>query len=136
MSVQTYQKHQGTALSPYFTSSEFDCPCSHCSTTLIDSALADKLYLLRQAIKAPIKIGSGYRCSWYQADLRARGFETAAGVSQHELGKAVDFSSAGKTGQELETFARSVGFRAVGVASTWVHVDLREDKDRRWTYKN
>lgn len=134
MAVLQYQKKEGRKLSEHFTSSEFDCPCDKCVLTLIDLSLIERLESLRTLLSAPIRINSGYRCANYQTELKARGYETAVGVSQHQLGKASDIMSEPLTGVALEKAARQVGFRAVGVGGTWIHVDLRDDKDRRWEY--
>jgi uncharacterized protein YcbK (DUF882 family) len=132
--VLQYQKKEGRKLSDHFVSDEFDCPCDKCVVTLIDLSLVERLEQVRAILSAPIRINSGYRCASYQADLRARGYETATGISQHQLGKAADIMSEPLTGLELERAARAAGFKAVGVGGTWAHVDLRDDKDRRWEY--
>jgi uncharacterized protein YcbK (DUF882 family) len=131
----TWTKGTDVKLSDHFTTHEFACPCTHpeCQEQRISAALIDKLERLRAALGAAIRITSGYRCSRYQADLRARGFETAAGVSEHELGQAADLQCAAHSGPDLAVLAALL-FRAVGIAATWIHVDLRADKLRRWTY--
>lgn len=136
MAVLKYKKGQNGILSPHFTMSEFDCPCTNCTDTEVDTALIDKLELFRNGVGIPVKINSGYRCANYQNDLRLRGYETAIGVSQHELGRAADVmrEDAQSSGIELEAIARSCGFKAVGVGHNWIHVDLRDDKERRWEY--
>lgn len=136
MAVKTYPKKAGVKLSEHFSSSEFDCPCGHCDSTLIDETLIDRLEKTRGTLGTPLRINSGYRCARYQEELRLRGYETATGVSQHELGRAADIMSAkdGVGGIEIESAARASGFRAVGVGHSWCHVDLRDDKDRRWEY--
>lgn len=137
MSTLKFPKGSKEKLSEYFVGSEFDCPCTECSVTLCDSRLVEKLTEVRRAIGRAIKITSGYRCASYQNNLRLRGYETATGVSQHELGRAADFvagNDASVGGKELERLARAAGFKAVGVGNTFVHVDLRDDKERRWEY--
>jgi uncharacterized protein YcbK (DUF882 family) len=139
MAVKTYPKKAGVKLSDHFTSSEFDCPCDSCTETLIDERLIELLEPTRRALGAPLRINSGYRCSQYQEALRLRGYETACGISQHELGRAVDIMLSGDgeaTGAEIERAARAAGFKAVGVGHNWCHVDLRDDKERRWEYKS
>lgn len=130
-----YKKGEHAVLSPYFNSSEFDCPCPQCTTTKIDPKLITLLTALREKT-GPLRITSGYRCPHYQTELRLRGYPTANGPSQHEFGGAADIVGAGTeySGAELEKLAREVGFKAVGVASSWVHVDIRSDKERRWVY--
>lgn len=121
-------------LSKSFSSAEFeDITCSY---VILHLDLIAKLQALREHLMAPIKITSGFRSSTKQAALKAAGYETAAGPSTHEYGCAADINAYGRfTGAQLETAARAVGFKAVGVAKTWIHVDLRADKVRRWEYK-
>lgn len=127
--------HRGEVkqLSKHFTSSEFSCPCSHRTCTLqkISAVLVENLETIRQSLGVPMKITSGYRCPAYQAELKARGYETATGVSQHELGNAADVRCPEKH-TELVSLCEGL-FDAVGVARSFVHVDTRAGK-RRWTY--
>lgn len=131
-----FPKRDETQLSRYFKAREFDCPCQHCPETVIDSQLISQLEVMRERSGLPIHVTSGYRCEWYQADLKRRGYETAVGISQHQLGRAADIVMGGITGEEIERHARMAGFHAVGVGSAWCHVDLRSDRERRWTYKS
>ena len=131
----SYPKGQDATLSGDFKSREFDCQCKYadCRQTLIDRELVEKLQAIRDAVGHPIRISSGYRCQKHQDELQASGLETAK-TSQHLLGRAADILVEGKSGEELEKFARAAGFKAVGVARHWIHVDLRSDRDRAWTY--
>jgi zinc D-Ala-D-Ala carboxypeptidase len=121
-------------LTKHFTTKEFDCSCSfpQCQEQRISIELIGFLELVRQEYGRPITVTSGYRCQWEQEDLRRRGYETASGKSQHELGNAADI----KGGQMpplvpiLEKY-----FKSIGLARTWAHVDTRADKLRRWSYK-
>lgn len=126
-------------VAPNFYSNEFNCPCDKCETTIIDPALPEKLQALRDLIGLRVNISSGYRCADYQDTLKRRGYETAKGVSQHELGRAADLfvirSLRHVSGSELEHYARKAGFKAIGVGVSWVHVDLREG-DKKWFYKS
>lgn len=133
ISVITFKKHSDEQVSKDFKAYEFDCPCDHCTATPIEMKLIEMLQVLRDEIGFPVKITSGYRCAAYQEDLKRRGYETAKGISQHELGAAVDIKTGHHTGEELEKFARQVGFMAVGVGKHWVHIDLRPEH-HRWTY--
>jgi len=135
--MTSYQKGSNVQLSDHFNSNELDCKCPQCTTTQIDPALITALEAIR-AKTGPLIITSGYRCQHHQDELRASGAETATGISQHTIGRAADVTTADSrlSGVEIETIARSVGIRAVGVAKSWAHIDLRDDKDRRWTYND
>lgn len=122
-------------LSLHFATPEFTCPCSNasCKQQLISVDLVSKLESTRVSLAAPVTIDSGYRCAAHQAELKARGFETANGVSQHELGNAADVRA--KDVQALEK-ELAVRFLAIGAGHGWFHVDLRADKPRYWTYSS
>jgi uncharacterized protein YcbK (DUF882 family) len=128
------KKGSGLQLTPNFSTFEFDCPCPDCKVTTITDELPGKLQAMRDILGCQLRVTSGYRCANYQEQLRLRGFETAKGISQHELGNAADLSNGVTPGVELEDAARQAGFVSVGVGKQWVHVDLRPGY-RRWTYK-
>lgn len=134
--MRSYPKGDATLVSKYFQAHELDCRCSYpdCETTYVDDDLMAKADALRDAVGCPVVITDGNRCPRYQQDLKARGYETSSGVSQHELFKALDLTTGRHTGLELEAAARKVGFKAVGVGKTFIHADLRDDKERRWSY--
>lgn len=129
-----YPKDGNKALSKYFALHEFHCPCDECEETLVEDELIVRLNKIRIYTGLPVRVTSGYRCMGHQAHLAESGAPTAVGVSQHCLGAAADIAVAGFRGLELEKVARRAGFKAVGVAENWIHVDLRDDKARRWSY--
>lgn len=124
-------------VSPYFSNVEFECPCGKCGDQRIAIDLVNKLSDVRHELGRPIKVTSGYRCHNYQLDLAARGYETATGTSQHELGRAADITCPGAM---LHDFAKMLvlceeQFMAIGEGLSFLHVDLRTDKPgRRWYY--
>jgi len=133
-----FKKADNKKLSKNFNSVEFNCSCNHasCVDQAVDPVLVDKLQKVRDACGFALKITSGFRCHKKQQDLRAQGYETATGISTHEKGQAVDvrpidLSNMDKLGKELEKH-----FKAVGKARSFYHVDLRDDKVRRWGYAN
>ena len=134
--VKTYEKGSNTPLSNNFNSSLFDCHCDQCSTTLIDTDLINKAEKLVLLLGTKVNINSAYRCAHKQQMLRIQGLETSKGISQHQLGKAMDISNGVATGMELAEAALLAGFKAIGQASNWVHVDLRDDVVRKWYYKS
>lgn len=134
MPIRSFPKGQSHKLSENFKSTEFDCPCPNCTVTLIDEELIQGLQRMRNALKEPIVITSGYRCKSYHDDLEKRGYETAK-RSMHLFGRAADLKCSDLLGAELEACARGCGFLAVGVGKTWIHVDTRGAPERRWFYK-
>ncbi len=120
-------------LSPHFSTVEFDCRCGLCAQQSISMKLIDKLEDVREKYGAPITVTSGFRCQAYQSKLRKTlpPGNTAIGRSAHEDSIAADI-----TGSELPAL-RAIcedNFSAVGVADKFIHVDMRVDKVRRWTY--
>jgi hypothetical protein len=129
----SWQRGVNILLSDHFSTGEFECHCGKCILQKVSVELVDRLEKLRVAHNAPVRINSGYRCASHQQRLRDKGLETSAGVSQHELGRAADISSPRDMGGLRALVERY--FKAIGHARTFIHVDLRADKDRFWTYK-
>lgn len=127
----TWKRGQGGQITAHFGRTEFECPCG-CPDQKIAVNLVAKLEEVRAALGEPIRVTSGYRCRAYQEDLARRGYETAKGISQHELGNAADITTDAMASLQALVVKR---FKAVGVARTFIHVDLREDTTRRWFYK-
>lgn len=126
-------------LSQHFLATEFQCPCSHpnCTNQRVSRELINRLESVRDAISTQLAITSGYRCPEYQADLKTKGYETAIGHSQHELGNAADLTLPGRSSVDLTTLLLpelKKSFKAIGVGRSFIHVDLRSDKERSWTY--
>lgn len=121
---------------------EFDCHCdnSDCTWTLVSGDLAVRLQALRDRIGQPIIIRSAYRCQkrqrWLATQTDNQGkplYQTAKGISTHETGDAADIEVLGLPAPALAEHAKAVGFRAIGVAKKWIHVDTRE-QDIHWEY--
>lgn len=120
-------------LSPHFNSREFVCNCG-CIESKISKDLVAKLERVRFKYGHGLIITSAYRCPDYQARLKRMGYETAVGVSTHELGQAVDLRPAAYGDFAALLPILEEEFQAIGVAKTFYHVDLRADKKRRWSY--
>lgn len=133
-SLVCFETGENVKLSKNFNSKEFEDPTS--KYHLIDLELVEMLQKMRNRLKCSMKITSGYRSDHYQMVLRERGYETAERISTHQVGTAVDIWTGKHSGKELEAIAKEVGFCAIGVGNTFIHVDLRSDKIRSWTYKS
>jgi zinc D-Ala-D-Ala carboxypeptidase len=119
--------------SKYFRAKEFECQCGVCQRQVLDDKLIAMLDEVRDLVGIPIKINSGFRCAKRQDDLRKQGLETATGKSSHENGQAADIACADMAALEkacLTVFAK----HSVGVARTFIHVDVRANGPRRWGY--
>jgi zinc D-Ala-D-Ala carboxypeptidase len=120
-------------LSTHFSTKEFTCRCGMCRDQRISKELITKIEEVRALYGRPITVTSGFRCPRHQAHLRGTLPEghTAKGTSTHEMGQAADI-----TGEDLPALfaACEKVFKAIGLAKTFYHVDLRNDKVRRWNY--
>ena len=120
----------------YFKTSEFDCQCKlkDCIDQKVSIKLIGKLVELREAIQEPLTVTSGFRCKAHQEEIRASGVSTVvAKVSTHETGDAADIKPTRTSIKDFETMAARF-FMAIGIAKNFLHLDLRDDKVRRWPY--
>ncbi len=138
----TWPTHWKESISPHFYTFEFESHDPACAIQTIRGDLIHKLELCRTEYetllkeKSPdarpsISPTSGYRTVWDMLRLKEQGYEVATGVSQHELGAAVDVMA--EDIPMLLTVCEK-HFDAIGVGSHFLHVDLRSDKKRRWYY--
>lgn len=141
----------------YFRTNEFECKCKFedCKEQRIAKELIDRLLWLRHATHGAIGITSAFRCAKKQQAIRdeadagkkENARRVAAGLpplplkvtvvatskSTHELGNAVDaFSTKLPIPQFLKLCEQK--FRSIGLAHSFLHLDLRDDKIRRWQY--
>ena len=92
--------------------------------------LAKNLQVLRDEVKRPIEITSGYRTASYNARIGG------AKASRHILGDAADIKVAGMTPRQVaETIERLISEGkmlegGIGIYKTWVHYDTRGNKAR------
>lgn len=115
----------------YFDDSEFACKCG-CGRKDIDIFLVDRLDTLREQLGRPMKITSGCRCERHNASVGGKS------NSAHLRGLAVDIEAA--SGREryeiLSRIFRLMMFSRVGIAKTFIHVDIDMSlpKQRLWLY--
>ena len=133
-----WNKGEVEALSSHFSTKEFACKCINddCVEQRAAVALIEKLQALRISFQLPISVTSGFRCAKHQNALRDGGLQTTTGQSTHELGHAADIKpklADRGTIKRLSELAAN-HFKAIGTAASFVHVDIRADKKRRWKY--
>lgn len=139
--MEIWKRGRGHQLTVNFHCREFECLCGICSDQRLDFKLVARLQAVRDDIGLPLKINAGFRCARKQQMLRDQGFETAAGISTHEMGQAADIAFVSESDKTPENMAallaacEKAGFKAIGIAKRWLHVDERADKVRRWGYK-
>ncbi len=89
-----------------------------------------KLELLRNEVRHPLAINSGYRCAKHNTELRG-----SSPNSLHMKGKAADISW-----DELDAFQKAnlltramKYFGGIGIAKTYLHVDIGFEQ-KLWIY--
>ena len=116
---------------PNFSVKEMECACG-CGFCDFDVGFLDKLQSLRDTLKRPLIVTSGFRCSRHN--------EAVGGAkhSKHLAGIAVDISTWGMQSDFMYRFmagAIDLGFTGIGVGKNFIHIDTRKDKSKMWVYK-
>ena len=109
---------------PDFKLEEFACKCNKpiCLTPDM-SVLHQRIQVLRTIVGHPLRINSAYRCT--EHNIRIGGAKS----SKHLEGLALDIDTIGWTGEQRSNFIRqaaAIGFNGIGIAKTYIHIDLRE----------
>ena len=132
----TWVKGDVYVFNKYFKTDEFSCQCKlkSCVNQKVSKDLIKKLTELRESVNEPLRITSGFHCKEHQEEIRKSGQSTVvAKVSTHELGDAADVQPTRTNMRDFETLAAKI-FKAIGIAKNFLHLDLRDDKIRRWPY--
>jgi len=120
----------------YFKLSEFDCPFEEGSGSKMKPEFLEKLDKARGLAGIPFKITSGYRTKEYNEDLIRRNYK-ASKNSSHLKALAADISvKDSKSRFIVFNSLLLAGFTRIGIADTFIHVDLDTDKTQNviWTY--
>lgn len=115
----------------YFKLEEFDSPDEKGSGSKMSEELLSMLDVARKKFGKPIKINSGYRTITHNKKVGGKP------SSSHLKGLAVDISCTNSVDRfKLESILREVGFNRLGVASTFIHVDIDKNKSSHvmWVY--
>jgi uncharacterized protein YcbK (DUF882 family) len=117
-------------VAPNFTVKEMRCPCG-CELVDMDVHFMDKLQELRDILKQPVRVLSGYRCINHN--------EKVGGVknSRHLIGIAADVSTWGMSSEGIYRLLReslNLGFTGIGVGKNYIHLDNRKSKGKMWVY--
>jgi uncharacterized protein YcbK (DUF882 family) len=115
----------------YFNYEEFDSPDIQGSGQLMDSKLLKMLDKARDIYGKPIHITSGYRTEAHNRNV--------GGVSgsSHLKGLAADMACIASSDRyKLLCALIEVGFNRIGVAKSFIHVDVDKNKSKNviWTY--
>jgi len=115
----------------YFNYEEFDSPDIQGSGQLMDSRILSMLDEVREKLGKPIRINSGYRTTRHNAEVGGKA------KSSHLKGLAVDIAcNTSRDRYSLLEALKSVGFNRIGIAKSFIHVDIDSDKssDVIWVY--
>ena len=121
----------------YFTTSEFDSPDKPGSGSLMSETILDMLDDVRGKFGKPIVINSGYRTEEHNAKVGGKPKTETSKGSSHMYGLAVDISCKNSTDRfHLIYLLQETGFQRIGVAGSFIHVDIDFDKSQEviWTY--
>ena len=113
----------------YFKKSEFTCKCG-CGETVISDDLLYSLDEAREFAKVPFVISSAYRCENHPESKKNP-------TSSHIKGLAVDIKCTdSKTRAIIMDALGYVGFRRFGIAKSFIHVDIDNEKPNPviWLY--
>jgi zinc D-Ala-D-Ala carboxypeptidase len=107
----------------YFKPEEFACKCRLCGGLFeMNLDTVARLDRLRERVKRPLSIHSGYRCIRHPSEAG----KTTVGA--HRQGRAVDITCDGPTAFLIVSTALEIGFTGIGIAqkkgaSRFVHLD-------------
>jgi len=113
----------------YFTYEEFDSPDIQGSGQMMSDTIIKMLDKVRKEYGRPIRISSGYRTTSWNNKVQ--------GVldSSHLKGLACDLQvKSSKERFELLSLLIKHGFNRIGVADTFIHVDIDKDKAQNVTW--
>jgi zinc D-Ala-D-Ala carboxypeptidase len=119
-----------------FSYDEFDSPLQEGSGQLMSNELISMLDDARELAGVPFKITSGYRIEADIERLKKAGYKVSRN-SSHLKGLAADIACIG-TGDRYNMLdaLMKVGFNRIGIADTFIHVDIDPYKPLYsiWTY--
>lgn len=111
----------------HFKLEEFDC--RHTGKNAMDPRFIEALDTLREKCGFPFRITSGYRDPSHPEEAKK------AKPGTHSQGIAADIKvTNGADRYIIVQEALLLGFTGIGVAKTFVHVDLRDTTPVLWTY--
>lgn len=115
----------------HFKPVEFDSPDKRSSGYSMDLDFVHKLDKIRDAIKMPLMVLSGYRTPEHNAEVGG------VDASSHENGHAADLAAiSSRTRFLILEAAFRIGFRRIGIGEGFIHLDddITKDQDVQWLY--
>lgn len=97
--------------------SEAELRCKETGECAMQPEFMDKLQALRTLVGKPFTITSGYRSPRHSIE-RAK-----AQPGTHAMGRAVDIQADGRLQFQIVSHAPGLGFKGIGIAKTFIHLD-------------
>jgi zinc D-Ala-D-Ala carboxypeptidase len=118
-----------------FSYDEFDSPLQEGSGQLMSNELITMLDDARDLAGVSFKITSGFRVESDIQRLKKAGYKVSA-KSSHLKGLAADIACDNSTRFKILDSLLKVGFNRIGIANSFIHVDIDPDKPpfTIWTY--
>ena len=119
----------------HFNYDEFDSPLQEGSGQLMSNEFIGMLDAARDLAGVQFKITSGYRIEADIERLRKAGYKVSKN-SSHLKGLAADIACSTEIRYNMLDSLMKVGFNRIGIADTFIHVDIDPDKPPFviWTY--
>jgi zinc D-Ala-D-Ala carboxypeptidase len=115
----------------YFKLSDFDC--QETGENEMNEDFLIKLDDLRHECGFPFIVTSGYRSSTHS--IEAKKVKAGSKAGTHAQGIAADIRiHSGAEGFVIVSKAIKMGFRGIGVAKTFIHLDVRKTMPVIWSY--
>lgn len=112
---------------PNFSQAEFRC--KETGEIGMQAEFMERLQKLRFDYNRPMVVTSGYRSPRHSIEAKK------AVPGTHAQGIAVDIAASGRDAHDLVFLAIKNGFNGIGVAKTFIHLDMRPyDKRTIWIY--
>jgi len=111
----------------HFQLSEFDCKSTPGSAINMQSDFLQMIDNARDFADIPFVINSGYRTQKHNQYLINQGF-AASPNSSHLEGRASDIHCTIATRETIVRACVKAGFRRIGIANTFIHVDNDQEK--------
>ena len=111
----------------YFSTDEMKCPC--CGECKMDEHFMEMLDSLRKGVGKPLVVTSGYRCPKHDTEI--------GGEGNHTQGQAVDLRcESSDLRYSIIGFVMALGFKRIGIAKTFIHLDWVMDHPQKvvWLY--
>lgn len=124
---------------PNFTAEEMRC--KETGELAMDPGFMDRLQKLRVLVGRPLVPTSGYRSIRHSveakkiAEMRRKGIDPETMPRTHARGRACDIAADGVLRFQIAALAPGLGFRGIGVAESFIHLDDWDGPQRPFLWR-